>query len=278
MKRFLFWVGICGAAVLLSGCGGSTTLPVVPVPPRLDLLFGYFSSAGGIAAMASACNVGWLADWEMPGLVVTRAEACVAAGVKKLIIGVQGMLFGASGYVGNAAALKPMLDALQAAGLLPYVLAIYPIDEPDKAAGVTDASLTQCCLDVRVLCATYPELADVKLAVIYGSQGRVTPALASFDLAGFDDYDSGAAIFTNGMYDAFVGRLSPSQRAILVPGGASPWQTAPDAFVAKAEDDDRVAMLAPFLWIDYSSPGIGSNGMAAAYLAAGRQVLNLPAV
>ena len=246
---------------------------------RPDLLFGFFSSAAGVAAFARACNVGWLADWEMPGYAVSRAAACVDVGVKKLIVGVQYMLFQGSTYYGTTLAqanLRGMFDALRQAGTLGYVVAIYPVDEPDRL-GVSEQLLTQVCKDIRQVLAGYSELAGCKLAVIYGSQGRVTPALASFDWAGFDDYDSGAAIFTNGMYEAFAAKLLPAQRAILVPGGASPWKQDPAPFLAVAESDARVGLIAPFIWINYGSPtttpGIGSNGMAAAYLAAGAQVV-----
>ena len=172
--------------------------------------------------------------------------------------------------------LRMLFVRLAAAGALQYVWALYPIDEPNTTVAIR--------LDIRlanIICRTvaseFPELAGVKLAVIFSGFDD-TPCIEDYDLVGGDAYSRREKIFDVSImpwppksdYDRLVSRLRPDQQAIIVPGGGDPWRQDPAAFFAKASQDGRIALVLAFLWIDRSDSGpthagIRNNGMAEHY-------------
>jgi hypothetical protein len=155
--------------------------------------------------------------------------------------------------------LRYVFDGMRAAGVLDRVVALYPEDEPDLR--MSEPEVIAMATLVRGVAAEYPELARVQLWVIYANSGH-TPGISQFDAVGRDNYGAGPQQLG-----------SANQRLILVPGGASPWQESPDAYLSAA-NDPRVIAIIPFLWKypqSGQSQGIRDNGMAPAYRAAGKQ-------
>jgi hypothetical protein len=117
-----------------------------------------------------------------------------------------------------------------------------------------------------------------KLGVIYSAAAfGKWQGISSYDWVGFDNY--GGDIFkANGDYSKLKKVLTPTQRIILVPGGATPWKEDPKPFQNAAENDPQVVLIMPFIWFDNADPahgvgaGIRSNGMSEAYKAVGLRI------
>ncbi len=252
--------------------------PIVPQPEplqRTDIWMGYFAGGGQVAAHADHVNQAWIGMWGT-GLywqdVSEQGKAALANGVTSLVVWFP---FGFYGEV----ATRQGLDQLRELGLLQYVTALYPRDEPE-IQGHTDAEVREANATVRRVLADYPEAAGVKLAVIY-SKLQVWPGFDTFDWVGFDQYEAGAAALSNEVWQDMVSRLKPEQRIILVPGGISPWRQDPEPFFAAAQADPRVVAIVPFAWTGQEhglGEGISTNGMRSAYCAMGRKIKspNLP--
>jgi hypothetical protein len=158
------------------------------------------------------------------------------------------------------------VDALVAAGVAKYVAAIYTLDEPD-VNHVTRQQVFDANSVLRDVFSWYPDL-RAPLVTTYGVEG--TPGIESFDWAGFDNY--GTDIFNNGEYDAFVSKLSTTQKVTIIPGGGSPWRDNPAPFYAKAQADPRIVLVMPFIWQDGENQGIRSNGMLYPYVEVGKPI------
>lgn len=275
------WVSNAVAAGLFSlvvACGGGAqSAPEVAVPndpPRVDLSYAYYGNepVKQLAETSRHVTHHFVAHWYGPGVTMEEAKAAHNAGLK--IILALDTPYAAPLQEG---VLRATFNSLRAVGALGSVAIIYPQDEPELH-GYSDATVLIGNATIRKVMAEFPELAGTKLAVIYTSS-LTLPGLASFDLAGFDDYDKGASIFTNGAYNAFKSRLRADQGIILVPGGADKWRQDPAQFILKAQNDKQVKLVMPFLWFDNADPangargpGIRSNGLAPAYCAWGMRI------
>jgi Big-like domain-containing protein len=209
--------------------------------------------------------------------------------------------FGSLIYRGAGAAkpyLRSLFNQLRLNGVLTMVTALYPIDEPDIALyNTNDSKISITNADIRAVASEYPELAGVKLAVIY-SENFHFPGIASYDWVGFDSYKNDSIMFGTdscdpengcihypGPYDYFLAYVGPSQRILLVPGGASApndvFATDPVPFYDKLVADPKVIAMIPFLWQDVPGAqivGIRSNGMAKPYCKVGLQITGKVAV
>jgi hypothetical protein len=277
--------------LLLSGCGGGSHaytfyMPAEPTALRTDLFFGYYLNQSKEQALETADHTNLVHE----GLgyngrtleqVIDSMRAHGKATMLQLTDTVAYMNW--PNYVPRPdadieARASATFDALRDAGLLAQVVALYPIDEPE-AQHLTDAQVTNTNAVIRRVMARYPELASAKLAVIYGTNrgfARGSPGFASYDWIGADDYDMGPGILTSPYWLDMMAALSPSQRVMLIPGGASPWRTDPEAFRRYAHNESRVVGILPFLWhhpeAGHESEGIGDNGMAESYRALGREL------
>lgn len=179
--------------------------------------------------------------------------------------------------------LRNFFTQLRSLGLSSKVIAFYPIDEPDENIRIGDPAtiVQEKNALIRSIITEFPELAHVKLGVIYASTNDF-PGVETYDWVGFDDYDNGERIFTNGQYQKLKKALRPEQKIILVPGGASKWNQHPAAFRRKAQLDKQVILVMPFIWIDDADPkngafaGIRSNGLAPAYIEFGMEIKGEP--
>jgi hypothetical protein len=277
LKSAPLGAAIAALVFLLSNCGGGGGNPVSGVitpaaPLRADLLFGYYGGCPTCALeQGGHVNLYWAGN--LYGLPATMEELFQARAA-----GIQNIVLAVPAYSPNAELeVRFYLKRLQEAGLLVNIRALYPLDEPDlpdHAKSAEEIRATNAML--RRVVADFPELAGVKLAVIYAPT-RVNgtwPGVETYDWVGFDDYDNRERIFTIGEYDALKRVLRDDQRILLVPGGAVPWVQDPAAFLAKAESDLQVIAIVAFIWQDLTTPGIRSTGVRRLYCEAGKTITN----
>lgn len=258
-------------ALLLAACGGggsSQTGPIIPAPPiRGDLLFGYYGSCDPLEN-ADHTNLCWEGGWR--GINQTLANLKAAQG-KAIVLEVP--------TYASEDDVRAYLMRIRDAGLLTNISALYPIDEPD-VNGKSDAEVLVANAKLRLVMAEFPELKDTKLAVIYGNTGRF-PGIASYDWVGRDQYGLGCHEATGAGFREMKARLLPTQRLMLIPGGADPWRQDPACFEAAAHGDEQVVAIVPFIWPDFPAVGVGagirSNGLRKLYCDAGRKIMGLAA-
>lgn len=169
--------------------------------------------------------------------------------------------------------LNKLFQLLRDHGLLNMVVALYPVDEPDKYA-VDANEIIHVNPIIREVATGYLEIQKVKLAVIYGDEQNY-PAKAQYDWLGFDNYGAGEGIFSaGGLYDQFKMGIVAPQRTLLVPGGSVPPYQDPEPFRVKALSDPMVIGLVPFAWFGVNSYGIGDllNPQNFAYCVVGSQL------
>lgn len=266
-----------------------------PVPPAPNsILFGYFATrdaTGQSSVLESVdhCNmvftVGW-GDWTsytgrqaLMQNMIDDLKVAKAGGVGAAIVSLDFLVYTRSWAARQIASaeveLREFFDKLRAANVLSMVRAFYPVDEPNLV-GIDAATIMGVNMMIRRIANDYIELANVKLAVIYTDHLDQLSGVGSYDWVGFDAYDRGAGIFTNGQYSTLKSQLRTDQRTLLVPGGASPWRTDPAPFYDKACSDSQVVAIVPFIWIDNwgltGNQGIRSNGMAPAYRRIGTAI------
>lgn len=268
--RMLRWL-LLGAVIFLTGCGGSggDPTPIVPVvlhTLRPDVLFCYFGLVSEqvreIAAHVNAVHLPDWGDWDTAGAdiearIVAQLHEAQANGISRAIVCTGFLTFTTNHQYRGTAALMAFRQRLDAAGLLPMVIGLYPLDEPD-VSGLSDALVTQAVNETR---AAWP---GPKIGVIYGTHG--TPGIGAYDWVGMDDYGAGAGVLQR------LPSIRADQRWIVVPGGADPWKQDPAPFVDFANSHPQVAVFMPFCWFDgyggTPNAGIRSNGMALRYAAA----------
>jgi hypothetical protein len=221
------------------------------VPDRTDLYFGYFGDCDGcIAETSGHANLAFVMGWPGGDAALRHASEAVAAG-QKIVLAVDWQ---------RPDVMRWQFAMLQASGALSSVVALYPQDEPDQA-GLTADQVGALCAQVRAVASEYPELAGVALAAIYGPGSA---GIEHWNWVGRDNYGTGP----------IVPIRQPRQRVMLVPGGADPWRENPAAFLDVANRTPAVVAIVPFLWRwpDGRPGGIATNGMAAAYRAAGMRI------
>jgi hypothetical protein len=224
---------------------------------------------------AGHVNCVWSFGWGTRGAwldnLVTQLTEARSRGIPHAVIGLEVM-----GLDPSEADLRYVFATLRVQGLLgEWIIAVYPEDEPDQH-GRSAAQVNAANVRLRKVMAEFPELAQAKLAVIYGPRG--TPGIESFDWIGRDDYDRGCGVLAGGTND-LLARMRPDQQLLVVPGGALGQD--PDCFMRRAHADPRVVGIVPFIWFDNwdnnglpgGRAGIRSNGLRQVYCNAGLQTI-----
>ena len=280
--------------------------------------FGYFGAADytpvpvdriRIAEIADHCSLGFLGTWgcnsgdplTLANWHIDLMHAGITAGIEHYVLGIDVLVYELPSFAHRPRAqagghLAVYLAALREQGLLGYIDALYPVDEPNANGPVSDADVLATNALIRDVLAEfgYPL---IKLAVCYGGLERPAwwkrflakwlhinpghkwddkamplPGLEDYDIVGGDAYELGDDILPQ--YDRLLSRLRPEQQLMLFPGGADPWQQEPAPFVTWAlAHADRVFAVCPFTWFDREGipdSGIRDNGMADAYRTAGK--------
>lgn len=267
--------------VALAGCGGGggggqppRIEPGEPVVIRADTLYGYYADGGkDLLETHAHVNLAWTMGWgegDYLQSVTAQITRALALGVPNVVLGLP------TGTHGDVGLARSILEQMHAQGLLAPVVALYPQDEPELH-GISAEKVREFNAALRVVLATLGR-GDIKLAVIYtGSPAH--PGIETYDWVGFDDYNYGAGIFTNGQYDLLKAKLRPDQRILLVPGGSSPWEQDPEPFFAVAVKDPQVIGIIPFVWWDNADSGVGkgirSNPARKAYCTVGTRIKTL---
>lgn len=171
--------------------------------------------------------------------------------------------------------LKSLFNDLRQASILSRVIALYPIDEPD-GRHVSHETMSQCCQIVREVASLYPELVNTKLAVIYSTH-MTWPGLEYFDIVGMDKYGDSSGVLISKEFKDLLQKKKPTQKLMLVPGGADPWKQNPEAFLRYALMNKDVFAIVSFLWNDRDEQdktnntihylGIRSNTMKNDYIS-----------
>lgn len=259
------------------GGGGSQFMPALAVTPRTGILYGYYGRDNEqIAPTNGHVNLVFEMRWDSLADTIARMQEQPL----KTVLSVSPDVWANAQTplpVNQAIAnLKNTFDQLRAAGVLDQVIGLYPIDEPDHS-NTSDANVTAVNQTIREVAAQYPELKNVVLVTCYANTGRY-PGLKSFDWVSVDDYPQGSNALIGPAMTGLRSQLQPGQRLFLIPGGADPFRNDPTAFIREAQNDPLVVAVVPFLWRDYNengknNNGIGSNGLAAEYNAAGDTLL-----
>lgn len=278
------------ASVVLYACGGGggggaagspSPLPPAPTTLRTDLYFGYYgtmadpTTGGTVSEVASHANLAWVMGW---GNYPDAMQNFVADLALARQLGLKTVLGVPVSYVAPAEMnTRNFFTALRNVGVLDSnIVALYPIDEPDGASKSEEEIAATNAMIRKLVAEEFPELSKAALAVIY-TGGREWPGIETYDWVGFDDYNHGDLVLTNDTWRDMKNRLRPTQRIIVVPGGANPWRMRPDAFFNVAQSDLQVIALVAFKWFDGGDglgTGIRSNGMAPQYIAAGLRIKN----
>lgn len=290
-RKFISLIGLAILAACGGGGGGSSHLtpfpppyPPLPAVLRSDAYVGYYAGTNGTAVeVANHVNIFMtIGDGPADFLTntITQLIEAVNAGIENLIVFVpHPYVFQANPEVGKSD-LRTWFNAFKAAGLLPHIKYLYPIDEPNKpfdgTPPKTEAEVVVANALLRSVVAEYPELSGVKLAVIYAKAGTF-PGIHTYDAIAIDDYDSGNGILSQ--YDLWI--RDPelvTKEFFLVPGGsddAQPTRTDPEIFVSYLENNLRIKMLLAFTWFDRAGiKGIRSNGRACAFKIAMKKIRN----
>lgn len=276
---------------ILLGCGGGggsisppAPTPLTPIDPARTFYYGYYG----------------VRDTQIPetlahtNLLFELGHAGEAAGLQHIaearqptVLGLQAQLWmWPSPTFSLPFLLNPLAEAnirarfneLRQANLLQYIIALYPIDEPEFTVR-NPALVAEAVRIVRTVAAEFPELANVKLAVFYNYSSSPYSNIDLFDWVGIDHYKIGADIL-NEPLNSLHAQLRPDQRIMLIPGGYRGQD--PNPFANYAISDPQVIALVPFIWYDNADPangvvsGIRSNGMAQSYCLAGRHLTGKP--
>ncbi len=261
--------------------GGPTYLPAQP------LAWKEISDHTNLGFLGTwACDLTTLIDWHIRSI-----KAGVALGIVEWCLGIDVLVYLLPKFTPRDDArtnLRAYLTALRDADVLKYVIALYPIDEPNGLIQEPQVLLTN--RTIREMLVEFNH-GDIKLGVCYGGLERPAwwqrfstkwlrighwqdkamplPGLMDYDIIGGDAYELGAEILLQ--YDRLLPRLGQGQQVMLFAGGCSPWKQDPAPFIAWAKAHvDRVFAVVPFTWFDRENmprSGIRNNGMADAYRA-----------
>jgi hypothetical protein len=254
-----FMLVILGAIVaILFACGGgssqtATAPPIEAVRPRTDVLYGYFGDVH-TSEVKDHTNVQMLMGWMSASYVQAANAGAIAPDMKFIYY---------SGW--NLDTIRWQLTQFRSLGLLGSIVAIYPEDEPD-VQGRSAKEVGSLLDNLKVLMLEFPELKDVKYAVIYGSNG--TPGIERYDWVGMDAYNTGLSPTLH-----IKSLLRPDQQLILVPGGS--YGERPEPFVQYAQSDTQVVWICPFIWeapAGQQMPSIKDYIIKEAYVAAGKEI------
>lgn len=290
-QNILILVAIAVAIVLVTLANRKSAVADIAIPAapqRKDLLFGYYGCYGNqVAETAGGVNLLWATLWgdgTRPGDAIDQAITDMRAENMTTVLDVGTVIIGPAATPramadGAEAALRALFARLKAAGVLHLVRFIVPCDEPNlRKDGTIDLMPTAAAL-IRRVAAEFPELAGVKLGVIYATP-RFNPMehIELFDVVGFDDYDLKSSIFApGGMYEQMRARLRPDQRTWILPGACYGQDPAP--FLNFANANPEVCAIVPFLWctVPWESAFKGivdQPAMRAQYEALGKLIVS----
>jgi hypothetical protein len=262
----------------------------VPVPDvwRDDILYGYYG-AYDKQAEETVDHINFFWDCHFQGDAKTIENILTAKCPTVLSCGDQ--LFYKFKPTGRNHKLHPVAEStlrqyfqtLSDAGALIYVKGLTPFDEPNT--NVESADELRRSMDIlKKVAAEFPELHDVRYAIIYAAEPETYDCIELFHYVGLDDYSKKSSLLTDGTYDRLRNRLAPWQKTILIPGAC--FGQDPTPFINFAGLNEEVGIVLPFVWFKAPKPedvnaieghpwfGLGEpmNPLRAAYVQAGKTV------
>jgi hypothetical protein len=193
MKRFTSIFSAIVLALTLQACGGGggSDISIPAAPQRTDMQFGFFGRWGDVATETkSFTNLDFeLLRDDVPTVIsnmrLTGHSTVIDLSPRLLVPGSNPRQMLPLAEPG----LRDFFDQLRAGGVLQQVRYISPGDEPNlRDDGTSQILPTEVAL-MRRVAADYPELAGVKVGVIYAGN-KPMPSIGMVDVAGFDDYDA----------------------------------------------------------------------------------------
>jgi hypothetical protein len=173
--------------------------------------------------------------------------------------------------------LRNLFLYMRERNVLQYFAYAVPMDEPN--INVRSAEDLQFAINaIRAAASEFPELNNLKLAIIYAALPEEYWCADQFDLVGVDDYDKKSQIFVNGTYAALLCAKHPNAKTIILPGGAFGQDIIP--FLRFAHNNLEVSLVLPFTWLGPMVPadkwvGLGddANPLKPIYIAAGKTIV-----
>jgi hypothetical protein len=235
------------------------------------LEYGYYGAWDTTQVSETADHVTYV--WVMAGDVgIAQMQEAIARGVTRVVVDVSWLVYAPAAQNKrtlneNARAnLRAYFTQLRDLGLLQNIVAIYPMDEPD-VNGVSAQDVFTTNGSIRTVEAEFA--IGAPLMVIYGVNG--TPGIETYDIVGVDAYGD-----PNTVLQRIDQTVLPTQKKLLVPGGACPWFNNVQPFLDKAQSDASVWGIVAFIWPDQwggtSNCGIRSAPTRKAYCEAGKHI------
>ncbi len=259
--------------LLLAGC--ATKYDPIPAhwgPDRTDLYHAYYlTSPTQVAETKGQVNLLWVGGlWSTEVAIKNMQDAQLPT-----VFDVSAQMFEPSNGKNKLKAdpakeLRELFQTLTTLGLGKLLVAVTPIDEPNLTLFDVNET-TQSIVVMKSVLAEFPNLAHVKLAVVYTVNGNY-PEIDKFDWIGFK-YGDEAEIFSNGVYASFKSLITDKQRLIIIPGGS--FGQNPTEFFNWTQSHHEVVAIVSFLWSDGPGiKGIKNGPLRLTYCLMGQRILN----
>jgi hypothetical protein len=250
-------------------------MPPTPERLRTDLEFWFYGmQPGDLDATNGSITLAHESLW-FGGL--DAAIDSMIKHQKPTILTAQEILFDGKSLRSDAGPrMEAAVRKLRSAGVAHLVKYVYVADEPD-GVGISNEDMLKAEYIAKAAFLQFD--VPVKTMVTYSTK-KTYPGISHIDIVGIDDYGQGSGILKSSLFKDFVSRLADQQQFYLVPGGANPWKQHPEAFVRYAHANPKCFGIMAFLWGERNdsgevNEGIKTNGMASAYLEAGKAIVSL---
>lgn len=249
------------------------SIPPAPTILRQDLKFAYFGAP--LAEVKDHVNLHFAGTWFGQDAQLREVVEAKAAGIP-VMLDVANQIAFSAGLLdpeNTAIRTRERFQTLKDSGCLDAVTYLY-YDEPDRQ-GMAALQVQAINQALRTVAAEFS--ISPRIATFYSAAFTWVGA-EYFDDIGFDNY--GKPIFSNGDFQRLKRVAGPTQKIMLIAGGADPWRDDPVGYFNAAEQDSQVSALFAFAWpsgaeagiTDGWGAGIRSNGLAMQYREIGLKI------
>ena len=265
---------------LFSCGGGGSNAPEPNIPPpvslRTDLKNSYFGAP--LSEVVDHTTMHFATDWYDLDFQTQQVVEAHNAGMP-VMLDVANQIGLPVDPEGTRGRIRARFEQLRGLGVLGSIIALY-FDEPDLNNRVSAEGVRAVNKVLREVSAEFG--ISPKLATFY-TKGHTYPGIETYDWVGFDHFEEGARIFTNGDYEKLQAAIRATNKDIKIMLAVScvdPWQTDPTQFFNKAQQDSQVVAIMVFAWPSGNEAGHASgwgagcraNGKTSAYKAMGMRI------